>query len=515
MNQKFTSTIAGASIFISIMAILSRSIGFLREMIFAGYFGTGSEFDLYLVGAVLPVTINSIILYAGQNFLVPLYQKKHFTDNVETKKLYNQSFFLFVSAGVLIGLIFFLFSDLIINLYMQNAPVQTKETALIVFKIFIITIPLSAGISVLTTILQTLYEFKYPAISVLFLNISIILLLILFTNRLGVYIIPIGYMIGTLLQFIYLLYKAKTYLNFKRIINLKQSFLLKYFFGSTLVFILLIESIGQLYSIFDRYFYSHINPGGIASLNYAYIIFVLPITIFSISLATVVFPKITSAISSSTHNEIERIYNESLAINLFIFIPITFILFYFGDTIVKIAFERGKFLTESTSMTFSALRFYSISLVFYSIYSILNKILYSINLAKILLVITLIGMIIKLVFNILLVKNYQQNGLAISTSISYLFFFTSSYLIINSKMKLKHISFFVKKIIIYIIDCIVCLLTVWILNESVFNGHLIINLMLMFLFVVIYLLNLYLLKDKGINLFKQVLQKISFAGFIK
>ena len=63
MNQKFTSTIAGASIFISIVGLLSRGLGFIREMIFANNFGLETEFDLYLVGAVLPISIKSVILY--------------------------------------------------------------------------------------------------------------------------------------------------------------------------------------------------------------------------------------------------------------------------------------------------------------------------------------------------------------------------------------------------------------------------------------------------------------------
>ncbi len=75
MKQKFTSTIAGASIFISIIGLLSRGLGFIREMIFANNFGLETEFDLYLVGAVLPITINTIILYIGQNYFVPEFQK--------------------------------------------------------------------------------------------------------------------------------------------------------------------------------------------------------------------------------------------------------------------------------------------------------------------------------------------------------------------------------------------------------------------------------------------------------
>ncbi|NUM61450.1 MAG: hypothetical protein HUU44_04770, partial [Ignavibacteriaceae bacterium] len=75
MSKKFTSTIAGASIFISLLGLISRGLGFIREIIFANNFGLEKEFDLYLVGAVLPITINTILLYIGQNYFIPEFQK--------------------------------------------------------------------------------------------------------------------------------------------------------------------------------------------------------------------------------------------------------------------------------------------------------------------------------------------------------------------------------------------------------------------------------------------------------
>ena len=95
MKQKFTSTIAGASIFISVIGLLSRGLGFIREMIFANNFGLETEFDLYLVAAVLPITINSIILYIGQNYFIPGFQKSNSVNQEESHKYYNQSFIIF------------------------------------------------------------------------------------------------------------------------------------------------------------------------------------------------------------------------------------------------------------------------------------------------------------------------------------------------------------------------------------------------------------------------------------
>jgi putative peptidoglycan lipid II flippase len=507
MNQKFTSTIAGASIFISLFGLLSRGLGFIREMIFANNFGLGTEFDLYLIGAVLPVTINTIILYIGQNYFIPGFQKIK-PDNAEESRIYyNHSFIIFVGVGFIVAISLYLLSDSIINFYMYSADLDKKAIAVIIFRIFLVTIPLSAAISIFSALLQTVYEFKFPAMSVLFLNLSIIILIFLFTDEFGIYIIPIGYVVGTFLQFIYLIAKTEKFFKLNVITHLGNLKSIKSVFSSSLIIILIIESVGQLYTIFDRYFYGYVSSGGIASLNYAYIIFYLPISIFSISLATAVFPKISSAINNHSNNELERIYDESLSFNIVIFMPLTFVLYYFGDTFIKLAFERGKFLQENTAITFEALKYYAISLVFYSAYSVLNKIFYSINLAKILLAITIIGIFLKLLVNFLLVKDLQQFGLALSTSITYIFFFISCYLVINYKLRIRDKSIFVKEFIFSLVAGGFSLIVVNLLSNLFFLQNLVDEILKIIIFLVIYSINLIFIKHKAVVILHRIIFK--------
>lgn len=515
MSRKFTSTIAGASIFISIIGLVSRGLGFIREIIFAKNFGLEREFDLYLVGAVLPITINTILLYIGQNYFIPEFQKISLGSKEQSQKYFNQSILLFTSAGLVLASLLFFTSELIINFYMPLADFSSMEAAISVFQIFLITIPFSAAISVLSALLQSLYEFKYPAISILFLNVSVIILLLLLSNQFGVYIIPVGFVIGTLFQFGYLLFKSRKFLEFDFLLNKKGLNISSSVLNSSIIVIILIESVGQLYSIFDRYFLGHVSPGGIASLNYAFIIFLLPISIFSLSLATVVFPKITQAIVNSSKSDLQRIYSESISINILIFMPFTFVLFYFGDTILKIAFERGKFLGESTAITYNVLKCYSISLVFYSVYTVLNKMFYSLNLAKLLLLITVLGIMLKMFFNSLLVSQYQQDGLAISTSLSFIFFFTVSYLVINRKLEATDKTLFVKEFCFYFINSCVSMLIIKILSNILSVNKIIADIFILFIFIFIYCLNLILSQHKILVFLNQLFPTMNLNKLIK
>lgn len=511
MSNKFTSTIAGASIFISILGLVSRGLGFIREMIFANNFGLETEFDLYLVGAVLPITINTVLLYIGQNYFIPEFQK---TEITQSQKYFRQSILLFTFSGVILALLLFLASEPIVNFYMPSAAVSSRQTAILVFKIFLITIPFSAAVSVLSALLQSLYEFKHPAISILFLNLSIIILLILFSHQFGVYIIPVGYVAGTFLQFVYLLFKSKKFLGFDFQLNKEELNISKSILSSSIVIIILIESMSQLYSIFDRYFYGQISSGGIASLNYALIIWFLPVSIFSISLATAVFPVITKAINEDSYTEIEKIYNESISMNVFLFVPLAFILFFYGDVIIKIFFERGKFVKESTEITFGVLKFYSISLVFYSVYAVFNKIFYSIKSANILLYITGGGVLLKLLLNFVLVE-YHQDGLALSTSISFIFFFVASYLLLNKKLKINDRSLFVKDFLFHAINCIICILAVTIFSNLVFGNFLQAGLFKILFFILLYLGNILIVRHNAVTITQRVFGRYNPLNYLR
>jgi putative peptidoglycan lipid II flippase len=514
MSQKFTSTIAGASIFISLLGLVSRGLGFFREMIFAYNFGLETEFDLYLVGAVLPITINTIILYIGQNYFIPEYQKKYATDPEEAQKYFKQSFIAFTLAGILLATLLYLTGNIIINFYMHTASLDDRLSAANVFNIFLITIPFSASISILSALLQSVYEFKYPAFAILFLNVSIILMLILFSDRFGVYIIPVGYLIGTILQFGYLLYNSGKFVRINFLndkFELKQ---LKSIVNSSILIIILIESMSQLYSIFDRYFYGEISSGGIASLNYAFIIWFLPISIFSISLATAIFPIITKAINNELYNEIEKIYNENISINTFLFIPMTFILFFYGDTIVKIFFERGKFISESTEITFNVLKFYSLGLVFYAVYAVFNKIFYSIDQAKVLMLVTIVGVLIKLIFNFILV-DMHQDGLALSTSISFIFFFFASYIILNIKLKIKDRTLFVKEFFFQLVNCLICFIVVKIVTDSFLIDGIFGKIFTISLFLVAFSLTIFIVRHTAVNITTRVFKRLNLISVFK
>lgn len=513
MKNKFTSTIAGASIFIAFISLFVKGLGFLREIIFASYFGTGRDFDLYLVGAVLPVTIDTILLYVGQNYFIPVYNDYIDQGGKQSKEFLFKTFIRFLLGGVLLSAILFIAANPILEFYAGDSSISNYETIYSVFLIFLCTIPLSAGTSILSAYLQSVLEFRFPSIARLFLNFSTIIFVLIFAEKIGVFVIALGYLTGAILQLLYLIIKSEIKIPSKVFQLLKAKDITNSVFKYSIVTIILIEAISQLYLLFDRYFYNDVSTGGIAALNYAMALFIFPIGIFSMALATAIFPKITSTIRENDYKQIKSIFLDSLQVILFLFIPISFIFIFFSGEVVTLIFQRGNFSQLSTQYTETALSFYSISLVFYAAYGVINKIFYSIGLTKTLLVITITGSMLKLLLNLILVKSLQHNGLALATTITYSYFFVLSFIVLNKKLKIGTTLVFTSNLFIVLANAFFSYLLTHIIVNSFDFENSVVSILQILLFVLIFIWNLNMIKHPSIKIFTGIYFRVKEKTF--
>jgi putative peptidoglycan lipid II flippase len=277
---------------------------------------------------------------------------------------------------------------------------------------------------------------------------------------------------------------------------------------------LIIESISQVYPIADRFLYHQVDKGGIAAMNYALNIFVLPVSIISAALSTALFPKLSKSFTSQSGLELESRMNSFFSVNTFLFVPVVFAFFIYGDFLIKLLFQRGAFSGIDTKMTFDVLKIYSISLIFYSSYVVLNKLLYGAELVKQLLFITIAGCVLKIVLNIILVVPMQQAGLALSTSISYICFFLCSILIIAKKIRIGISKLFFIELIFCMLNAVLSyLVAVVLINAEVFNDTLLIKLAGLIVFLSVYTINAVLMNYKGIILLEDMIKNLRLVRF--
>lgn len=487
-----TSVIVGASIILTLFSLLSKGLGFLREMLFAGIFGLGADYDLFLVSSVVPITISTILLYLGQNYFIPIFSRYDKIDKNIGELFFNVNLFLFFIFGSLIALILYLLAPTIINIYLANSNTETKKQAVFIFSIFLISIPLYSVYSICAAYLQQKMMFFLPAVSQLALNLCIIILVPLFHLKYGIIIIPLSFTIGAIIQLFILLQKTKIRrLHYRDLLYFKDSFAS---ISNSLFIIILIETISQLYTIADRYFFFAVDKGGIAAINYAMNIFILPISILGMSVYTAVFPHITELFNNKSYELMEIFVQKWIKVFLLFFIPLTIILVFDNNVIINIIYRRGKFGYNESIMTGQILSYLSISLFLFSIYGIINKIYYSVGMVKVLLFITIVSCIIKIAFNYLLVQFMKQNGLALSSTISYIFLFVTSSIIINKKYYLINFTKLIYLALFLLLNGFISYVIIKVILFNISQDGMVAGVMEILLYVILFYFNLLLIK---------------------
>ncbi|UCH64572.1 MAG: polysaccharide biosynthesis C-terminal domain-containing protein [Ignavibacterium sp.] len=493
MKNKVVISIAKATVLLTLLTILSKFIGLVREMIYARNFGLTSQFDLFLVSAVIPIVINTSVIYLGQHYFIPAYNRVKSTSDDEAIKFFSTTFWSFILGGVLLAFILFIFSGTIINIFLSSQSLEYREIGTEIFLLFLLTIPINAGMFIIIAYQQANFHFIYPAVTQIIMNLVLIVIIIAFTNVFQIFVLPLAFLISYVSAFVIMFFPVRKFikLNFNSIFKFRknESNL------STVGALIIIEGLSLSYILVDRYFFGEIPSGSIAALNYAIIIFTLPVSIFSISLITTFFSKF-SKFSVNNRPQLILDFKKAVKVNIYIMLPVSIVLIFGGDFFIEIFYKRGKFTAANTILTHSVLQYYVISLVFYSSYLVIVKLLYSVNKYKHVLIISVLAFLLKVILNFSLVNTLQQEGLALSTSLVYVFLFLTGSFLVIKVLNMKNRYFHFIDILYFLVNAAVSYLVSYTFLNLYGGLGIITEITSIVLFLSIYIINSKLLNDE-------------------
>lgn len=429
---KSFSTILGATVLLTLLSMISKGIGFFREIVIANNFGISDKYDIFLVSSTIPLVLNTTAIYLGQNYFIPAYSNLVAESSDKKSIFFTSTFLFFLCIGSLITAILYISAPFLMNYYIISGNEESINLASKLLRLYAFTIPSSFGLSIISAYHQVKYNYKIPGYIQLVSNVIILAIILFFSEVFDVFVIPFAFLLGVTLQFIVLILSAKDDFKFRMNFDLLKSHR-----SINFLTISLIEIVAISFVFIDRYFYGSVNPGGIASLNYAQTIYLLPISIIVLSFSTVLLPKFSNSFAEGNYELLQRRFSYSIYFILLVFIPLTFLFISHSEIIITLVFQRGEFTPTATKQTSTLLRILSISFVFYAIYGILNKLMLSIKMAKQLLLIVVVSMIIKFVLNKYLVQTYFEDALAVSTVAVFVIISISAAVFISVRSKVS------------------------------------------------------------------------------
>ena len=466
-NASKTQSLLKAAWIIAFVTIISKLIGFLRDVVIANFYGAGMVSDAYFYAYQIPAI--SIILLGGiggpfHSAVVSVFSK--LIPNLEQKpsdavnKLFNtfltSSFLMFLALGVLV----FVFSDVIMKVIIANGSPELIHLASVHLKIMAPVLTVGGVVGIYYGILIVYKEFLIPNISPILMSVAIIAIISLVRHDNSGVVLALATTVGALCQFVYQLPKLKS-LGFKFRPNLDVFNNPQYKNILELVFPAILSStVGQVYIYVDMFFASQLQEGAWSAIGYANRLFQFPVGVLVTAFLVPLFPIFSKLVGEKDYDNIRYYFNKGVGLLNFVAFPILVLIILLSTNAIQLIFQRGAFNEVATMMVSEALCYLSISIIFYVFRDSITRVFYAFNDSKTPFLVALSSIVIKFILNFLFVKQLGIGGITLSTSFVTLINGFWLGLLIKKKMSMDYGIYFknlLKMAVISVATYYVCL----------------------------------------------------------
>ncbi|MBF0143997.1 MAG: murein biosynthesis integral membrane protein MurJ [Magnetococcales bacterium] len=408
---------------ISFFTLLSRILGFVRDVVIAHGFGAGMGADAFFVALKLPNFLRRLFAEGafGTAFVPVISDYLAAGDPRATREavqaIFTQLLVVLVAvvavAQVVMPGVVYVAAP---GFYDDPEKFQlTVELTRITFPyiLFISLVALAGGV------LNSHHRFWLPAATPILLNLSLIvgaLGIAPFLER-PVDGLAWGVFLGGVVQLA---------IQFPALRRIGLPLRWRWHWGhpaTRRVLILMTPSIvgvsvAQINLLFDIFVASWLPVGSISYLYYADRLVEFPLGLIGIAMATVILPMFSAKASRQDLEGLKADLDYALRLVLIINIPATVGLVVLREPILGLLFQRGAFDAETTRLTGQAVMAFGVGLTAFSAVKVISPAFYALKDTRTPVRVAIVCLLSNMVLNVALMFPLQHAGLALATTLS-------------------------------------------------------------------------------------------------
>ena len=364
----------------SFFTLISRILGYLRDVLIAIYLGSGPIADAFFVAFRIPNTFRRLFSEGTFNAaFVPSYSSEMVLGKNRSQKFANKIFNLLLISLLLIVLIIEIFMPSFVFIIAPGFSDNSDKLDLTI-SLTRITFPFLLFVSLssfFSAILNSHNKFAVASAAPIILNIFLILVLLFQSYLNDQLVIYLSYAVtfAGIVQLIFLLFFIRKFyfpiitLNFKIDNKVKLFFkkLLPSIFSSGVTQINIL--VGTIIASFQA--------SAVSYLYYADRIYQINLAIAGIAIGTVLLPNLSKYIQSRNKKKIDFIQNKALELSLFLSLPATIALLIASEEITSALFGYGSFDDLSVKNSANALFYFALGLPAFSFIKIFSSFLFA------------------------------------------------------------------------------------------------------------------------------------------
>ncbi len=366
----------------SFFTLLSRLLGYLRDILIAIFLGASIFADAFFVAFRLPNTFRRLFAEGTFNAaFIPSYISTKSKSHKNGKKFADEVFNILIIILLFIILIVEIFTPLLVYIiapgFFENSEKfnLAVEFSRITFP-FLLFVSLSSFFS---GILNSNNKFAAAAAAPIILNLVLIssLLISYFLNLNFAKQLSYGVTLAGLFQLLFLFYFTKRYYSPSFKFKVKINRQVKFFFKKLLPSILS-SGVTQI-NILVGTIIASFEASAVSYLYYADRIYQINLAIAGIAVGTVSLPILSKAFKQNNFSKVSNIQSRSIELSLLFSIPASLGLIIASKEIVNALFGYGAFTIDDINMTANALKYFGFGVPAFALIKILSNFFFARN----------------------------------------------------------------------------------------------------------------------------------------
>ena len=376
--------IARSTAFFSIATAASRVAGLGREVAAAGYYGVSGPMSAFTIAFQVPNLIRALFADAAlQPAFVPIFTE------LLGKKDYKEAFRLASTMLLLVTMVlgaitalFVLLAPTIMPLFAPGFEGEILDLTVSLSQVLFPILVLLGVSGIVVGILNSYDRFGAFAISPLFWNLAIILVLVvlepMFEGQDRIYAYAIGILAGTLVQLLIPAWDLRhTPYRFRFSFDWRHP-------GVRRVLVLMLPvtiSLGLINFnlLINSFFGSLVSEQAPAAIDKAFRIYQLPQGIFSVAIATVLFPTLARFANAGAMDDLRTTMANGMRQILFVLVPAAAAILVLSEPMIRLVYQRGAFDAAETEVVATALFWFALSLPTNGLFLLLTRTFFSLQ----------------------------------------------------------------------------------------------------------------------------------------
>ncbi|MDX6454525.1 MAG: putative peptidoglycan lipid flippase [Gaiellaceae bacterium] len=367
---------------------LSRVLGLVREVVASYYFGAAGKINAFTIAFQLPNLVRALVADAAlSSAFVPVFLELLEKDRKRAWRVASTLFWLMLLGLTALSALFFVIAPWVIGIF--GDPGHDRALAVGLSRVLFPIVALLGVSGIIVGILNSYDHFTVPAISPVFWNIAIIVGLAIGvpharTMDTKLYVYAASILIATVIQvFLPLPWLRGLDGRLRLALDWRDPAVKEVF--KNMVPVTLGLGLINVNAVIDTFFASRLIDPGLAptAIQKAFLIYMLPQGVFSVAIATVLFPTLSryalEARESGDFNDFRATVSSGMRQIAFLLVPAAVVSAVLAEPIVRLLFQRGAFHPNQTPVVASCLAAFSAGLVFNGAMLMLNRAFFSLR----------------------------------------------------------------------------------------------------------------------------------------